>query len=201
MGTKCISLHLPCVPTLFAFLLQSSIRTYLPLLCDSHPTPWSSVAGWQHHRICLSWTFQEGDANLYPPWCPMQCLAHSMPSGNICWYGIFLTGWAVLCRNSAYRNSLLASLTLRELISQMETVCRIFSSLSPFVNLGLCSVVTSASLYLPVPSLRSASTLQNASSFCSVLWEQGLCSAECSVRTGERVAKAEGCSVHYVLFS
>ena len=131
----------------------------------------------------------------------MQCLAHSMPSGNICWYGIFLTGWAVLCRNSAYRNSLLASLTLRELISQMETVCRIFSSLSPFVNLGLCSVVTSASLYLPVPSLRSASTLQNASSFCSVLWEQGLCSAECSVRTGERVAKAEGCSVHYVLFS
>lgn len=45
-------------------------------------------------------------------------------------------------------------------------------------HLGLHSVATSASLYLSVPSLRSASTLLNASSFRKAPWEQGLCATE-----------------------
>lgn len=88
------------------------------------------------------------------------------------WHGIFLTGWARFCRNSAYRNSPLTSLQLRKLISQMETVYRIFSSLCPFVHLGIHSLVTSGTAYLSVPSLRLAGTLLNASSFCRAHGEQ-----------------------------
>lgn len=74
---------------------------------------------------------------------------HSMPCT---WYvfrkcllsdgvGIFLTRWAMFCRNSAYRNSPLMSLKQGELISQMVPVCKILSSLHPFAHLGLHSVV------------------------------------------------------------
>lgn len=110
-------------------------------------------------------------------------------------------GVGCVLRNSAHRNSPLMSLRLRELVSQMEILCRIFSSLSPFVHLSLRSRVTSASLCLSVPSLSSASASLNASSFCSAPWEQGLRTTKSAVRTGEGGAEAERFSVHYVLFS
>lgn len=169
--TKGTSLHLPRVPILSAFLPLSSIRMSVPLLCNSQPTPLPCA--------CL------GDSTAQLPvvdisgwWSPWgqgfymmpvhilpgaQCNAsHTiMSSRNVSWvrHDSFLVRWAVFGEQS----------------SQMETVGRIFSSLSPIVHSGLHSVVTSASLYLSVPSLRSASPLLPASSLCRAPWKQGLC--------------------------
>lgn len=198
--TKCSSLHLPCVPTLFSSLLPSSIGLYLPLLYDATPpcdplwwgdssTP--SACGGHFRKVISLREVTLDDATFYPPWCPMPCLVPSMPSGNVCW----IMAWHF----SHQMGCVLQKLTVQGFtIHESKTQRTDFTDGICLQNFPLpqpmcaCRAMFGGHFcrsVFSVPSLRSVSTLQNASSFCRASWEQGLCTTEGAVRTGEGVVE------------
>lgn len=163
-----------------------------PRLWDSSPGPlWLGDS--QHHPNASGGRFWKGislragllyDADVYPPWCPVQCLALRMSSRNACRTMVWPFSSQASCVQGAGATA--------------GPGCRIFSSPGPLAHGGLRSVVTSASLALGT-SLRSAGSLSVPAASAELPGNR-VCAPPRAVRTGGGVAKAEPFPVHSVLF-
>lgn len=117
------------------------------------------------------------------------------------WYGIFLTGWATFCRNSAYRNSPLTTLKLGEIDFTVGNSLQ-NSQLPP----PMCSIRnTFTGHFWDCVSLctfpQISSYIAKYQQLLQSMLGTGLHTMESAGRTGEGVAGARRFSVHYVLFS